>query len=186
AHREGFEKGMAEGRAEGHDAALAEARERFERDQSTLVSTVTNLVENFDQRRERLYTAARRDVVVLAIAIGARIAGRFARMEGIDTGAAEQACSEALRLVEKATDVVIRTHPEDAAAIQLLSDRLESAFRTNRHVRIVEDEGIARGGVAVEAADGKIDASIQARVDRIADELVSDWRKRMKALSIES
>ncbi len=186
AHREGYDKGIAEGRSAGHDAALAEARERFSREQSTLVSALTKLVENFDQRREQLYTAARRDVVVLAIAIGTRITERFAMMEGIDTGAAEQACGEALRLVEKASDVVIRTHPDDAVSIQHLSEQLETVVKRSRHVRIVEDEAVDRGGVAVEATDGKIDASIQSRVRRIADELVTDWRERMKALSIES
>ncbi|MFQ5411479.1 MAG: FliH/SctL family protein [Phycisphaerae bacterium] len=186
AHRAGYEKGMAEGRSAGHDAALAEARERFSREQATLVSALTKLVENFDQQREQLYAAARRDVVVLAIAIGTRISERFALMENIDTGAAEQACGEALRLVEKATNVVIRTHPEDAVSIRHLSEQLETAVKRSRHVRIVDDESVDRGGVTVAAADGKIDASIQSRVRRIADELVTDWRERMKALSIES
>ena len=184
ARREGHGQGMTEGRASGRAAALAEAREEFGRKQESLVTALSKLVGDFDKRREYLYAACRRDVVVLAVAIASRICERFAGMADEASDAAVRACEEALSMVRGATDVVIRVHPEDSAALAQMADQLASSVKSSRHVRIVDDPAIGRGGVEVGAADSTIDATIRSRVEHIADELVTDWRRRMKELSL--
>lgn len=185
ATRKGYDQGLVKGAEAGREKALAEAKASFSEDQDLLVSTLSKLIGDFDERRERLYAAARLDVVVLAIAIASRLSEKFSLMEDIAPDAAVQACREALVLLRDATEVVIRVHPEDSAALGHLADQLASAMKTSRHFRIVEDHDIDRGGVKVEASDSSVDATITARIERIADELVTDWRKRMKDLSIE-
>lgn len=186
AYRKGYEQGMAAGSENGRDEALAEARKAFAKDQASLVSALMKLVRDFDQRRERMYASARLDVVVLAIAIASRLSRKFSSMEDIAPDAAVQSCEEALALVREATEVVIRVHPEDSTALEHLVDQMTSAVKSSRHIRIVEEPGIDRGGVRVESADSEVDATITTRIERIADELVTDWRRRMKDLSIKS
>ncbi|MFQ5429119.1 MAG: FliH/SctL family protein [Phycisphaerae bacterium] len=186
ARREGYEQGFAAGRQAGLQTALVEAREMFSKEHESLASALTKLVSDFDRQRDSLYAEARRDVVVLAIAIAARLSKAFAAMEDIAPAAAVGACEEALALLGGATDVVIRTHPQDAAAIEHLADTLSASLKSSRHLRIVEDESVERGGVDVAAANCTVDAKIRERVERIADELVTDWRRRMKELSLES
>jgi flagellar assembly protein FliH len=187
AHRQGYEKGWAEGSEKGRIAALTEARERFTREQAVLVETLTSLVQTFRARREELYLAARRDVVVLAIAIAARILPRLADLgEGTTAEAAVRACEEALGLIRGATEVVVRVHPADRAGVEQLAKEVQQAMDGSRGVRLVEDKAVGRGGVMVETADGEVDARVDARVRRIADELVSNWQERTKALSLGS
>lgn len=182
----GREEGLAEGRAAGEEAALAEARERFKTEQAALVSSLTSALETFANRREQMYLAARRDVVILAIAIARRILDKLDGVEDALPQAAVDACAEALELLREATDAVVCTHPDDLAAIQRFAKTLADTAHSTRHVRIVEDASVGRGGVIVRTADATINAKAASRVDRIADELVSDWRDRLKALSLES
>jgi len=186
AFNEAREEGLGEGRAVGQETALAEAREEFARSQASLVSTLTRLLTDFNERREHLYAAARRDVVVLAVAIASRITDKFSCMADVAPDAAVQACEEALTLLREATEVHIHTNPEDAAAIEDLEQQLARTLKSSPHVRIVEDAGIGRGGVLVQTADAAIDATITTRIERIADELMSDWRMRLKELPIQS
>ncbi len=186
AQAEGHAEGLAEGRAAGHEAALTEAREQFAADQSALQAALSQLLKDLGERREQLYASARRDVVVLAIVIASRVVKRFAAVEVDAADAASQACDEALGLLQAASEVVVRTHPDDAASIERLAERLAEQTRDTGHVRIVEDESIGRGGVHVAAADTAIDATIGTRIERVADELVTDWRHRAEALGIQA
>ncbi len=181
-HREGSTKGHEAGRA----AALAEARERFGEEHLSLVSTLTNLTQQFSAKRERLYLEARQDVVLLGIAIASRICNKLAGAEELSLQAATQACQDALAMLSEATQVVIRSHPGDAAAIERFCDELSRSVKSSRHLRIVEDSNVGRGGVVVESAESSVDATIASRIERIADELIAGWRERMKQRSIQS
>lgn len=185
AHREGHEKGLAEGRAAGREAGLTECRRQFADQQADLISALTGLFEAFSARREQMYLAARRDVVVLAVTIARRISRKLTAIEDMALDAATEACAEALDLVRGATDATVRIHPRDRAALQRVAEELAGSMESSRHIRLVEDDSLGRGGVIVETAESTIDATVDARVERIADELVTDWRGRTKALSLE-
>ncbi|MBN2563519.1 MAG: hypothetical protein JXQ75_21580 [Phycisphaerae bacterium] len=184
AHRGGYEQGIAEGREAGRAAALVEVREQFAKDQGSLVSALKSLLDGFSGQREQLYLAARRDVVVLAIAIARRISKRLDVMDDVASGAAAAACQEALGLLAEATEAAVRAHPDDCQAVESLAGSLGGSLLSSRHIRVVRDATVGRGGVVVETADSTVDARVASRVDRIADELVTDWRDRLKALSI--
>ena len=106
-------------------------------------------------------------------------------MAELGSDVALQAAREALDLVREPTNVVLRVHPDDSAAVGLLAEGVTGAAASARHLRIVEDAAIDRGGAVVETEDSRIDATISSRIERIADELVTDWRRRQKELSIE-
>ena len=183
ARDEGYREGLEKGRTAGHETALAEARERFTAQHSSLVETLTTLFDQFSSRREEFLVSARRDVVVLAIAIAARVFPRLDAL-GEHTDAAVEACKEALAIVGKATDATIRVHPDDSAALAQFCDRLRETLANAPHLHLVDDDDVGRGGVVVSAADTTIDATLATRLERIADELVDDWRSRAKELSL--
>jgi hypothetical protein len=62
---EGYREGLAKGEQEGGAKALAAARERFGQEHASLISTLTNLTQQFTAKRERLYLEARQDAVLL-------------------------------------------------------------------------------------------------------------------------
>lgn len=184
AHQEGFERGLAEGRAAGEKMAMETAAKRFSADQSALLLSLTKMLAEFGRQREQLYVSSRRDVVILAVAIASRIASKFSIMEQVAPEIAAEACAEALALIRESTDVVISANPADTAAISRLTVELARTLKSAGHVRINEDANIPRGGISVASAETRIDAGINDRVERIADELVDNWRERMNELNI--
>lgn len=184
ARRSGYQEGFMEGRAAGAEQGLEEARRRLAEEQALLVTTLRTLMETFSEQREKLYLAARRDVVVLAIEIARRLADRIPELPGAATRAAESVCAEALELLSGTTEVVIQTNPADRAALEHLAESLHATLSSSRHLRVVPDETVKRGGVVVRTADSLIDGRLRERLERIADELVTDWRQRMKELAL--
>lgn len=200
AREQGFEEGRRAGfdagRKAGYEAALAEARTRFASEQEELVGQMSAMLRGFGERREQLYLAARRDVVVLAIAIASRVAEKLAETAEQASAMAVQATEEALDLIGMATEVSVRVHPaawESVKRFAGLSDEtaggsvgglraVTDALTRSRHISIMEDATIEPGGAVVETAECEVDARLRERVERVADELVAGWRRRIAEL----
>lgn len=184
-YEEGLNRGLAEGRESGRSAALAEARAAFAEDQKSLTAALSQFCAEFSRRREQFHVSARRDAIVLAIAIASRVVRRLQDLPEAVSDAAAEACREALALIGEATTVVVRSNPEDCAALDRLAESLSESLKGIQSLRIVADADVARGGVIIQTAEGAIDATVNGRIERIADELASDWRRRMTELGIE-
>jgi flagellar assembly protein FliH len=186
ARQEGYAAGLKEGRKAGVAAALAESRKRFDTDQTNLVALMTDAVKQFSENREQFIAAARRDVLLLAVAIARKIVSAITESNASSIDVATEAAGEALNLVRTATDVEVRVNPDDAGGMETFVEDLKTRLRDGRHVRVIEDAEVSRGGVRVVTADTTVDGSIESRVNRIAQELVAGWRERSKELSLES
>lgn len=192
ARREGHDAGIALGRKQGYEQALAEAREKFTADQGKLAAALTNMAAEFTRRREEFYVAAKQDAVLLGIEIARRLVGRISEIGDPGEGA-QEAARAALELVGKATEVVILVNPDDRAALARLVDAtavgapaLDAALNGTRHIQLVEDASIECGGVVVRTADCEMDATVGGRLDRIADELMTQWRQRRSELGMNA
>lgn len=175
-------EGLETGRETGHAQGLEEVRSQFGEDQAVLISTLTDMLTSFNSQREKFHVAARRDVVILAIAIASRIVKQLTAIDSVACEAAVDACREAIDLVGGVTEVVVRVHPEDRSALDRLAKEIADTSATSRHIQMVTDESLERGGVRVETADSEIDARVTTQIERIADELVADWQTRMKTI----
>lgn len=180
----GYQEGLTRGREEGRAQALEEARRKFKTDQAALGQGLSNLLSDFARRREEFLVAARRDAVVLAVAIASRIVERLSEIESHPGETATAACAEALDLIASASEVRIRTHPDDLRALDHLCNEVRQAAGGGGSVRFVEDEGVGRGGIVLESAEAEVDATVAARVQRVADQILSDWRERAARLGI--
>lgn len=185
AHRRGHEEGLAQGRQAGEAQALAEAREQFAEQQAGPVAELQMLLATFGEQRERMYLAARRDVIVLAMAIARRVVGGLADLDGTSNAAAVQACAEALELLGGVTEATILVHPADWQAVSTFAGQLGEQMQITGAVQVLKDETVGRAGVIVRTADCVIDGRAAARVERIADELITDWRGRTALLSLD-
>lgn len=194
-HDEGYQAGLREGRDAGREEGLRESRERFARDQATVMTALAEVIDGFRDRRERLFLAARRDVVVLAITIAQRIVSGLSREPEGSAGIACDACARALSLIGEATSVDVRLNPDDLAALRRLvdgpgaseDDSPSNAARmllATEHVRFIADEAVAPGGAVVRSADCEVNAEVSDRVERVGNELIADWQERQRELGL--
>jgi flagellar assembly protein FliH len=173
AQQEGYQQGLADGRKDGEEQALAEAREEFKQKQQRLISALTEVVSELDLRKRRLLSQAHKDLVSLAVSIARKVIKSVAEAS---PAVAEQNVREAVKLTGSASDVVVRVHPEERESLALVAGEIIEQFGQLKHVRLVADESVDRGGCVVQTEAGQVDGRTETQVSRIAEELLgSEW-----------
>lgn len=77
-----------------------------------------------------------------------------------------------MKLTGSASDVVVRVHPEERESLELVAGQIIEQFGQSKHVRLVADESVDRGGCVVQTEAGQVDGRIETQVSRIAEELL--------------
>lgn len=168
-YRAGRQQGLSEGRQEGQEQALAEARGVFAQQQERLVSSLAEAVEQLERQKRAILARAHSDLVGLAVAIAEKAIKRAGLLE---RSVVEENLREAIELVGGASDVVVRVHPEQLEAMRVFAERLLEQEGRLRHVRVVADEQVGPGGCVVSTAGGQVDARLETQVERIAEQLL--------------
>ena len=173
-HAQGHQAGLVEGRRAGHEQGLAEARDRFGRDQEKLLAALTGLFDDFDQQKRRMLSQAHKDLVRLALAIAGRVVKRVVAAE---PEVAASNVREAVALVNSSSDVVVQVYPAELESVQRFCQQWAEQTGRLDHVRVVADESIDRGGCVIRTDSGQVDATVQGQLDRIAEQLVPGERE---------
>ena len=168
-YREGFARGQRDGEAAGRDEALAQAKEAFRRDQEHLVAHLNALIAEFESRKHDLVERAQRDLLAFALAIAERITQRTA---ALDREVVAANVARAVQHVGDWTDLILRVHPDDAAAIRMYAGRILHEFHETRHISVVEERGIGRGGCILETSQTCVDATLEAQFAEVVELLL--------------
>lgn len=167
--------GIQEGRALGMEAIRSEAWERVlsENRQSIagLIQTLNAAVEQIESGKRRVLAESETGVIRIALAIAQRICKRLATRGG------DLALANARHLVERIRnhhDAQLRFHPEDLQLIRAVHADWCEHVAQQRHVSIVPDPSLPRGGCALTSSAGRIDADIETQIERIAAALLGD------------
>jgi flagellar assembly protein FliH len=167
--KDGFEKGHRQGLQQGREEALAQATDRFERDQGRLVEALQSALAEFEDQRNRLLAGARDEMVRLAIAIARRVAKRYAVG---DTRVAVENLKEIIERVGQRHVAHVKVNPADGESIRRFASGLAEASERWRNVIITESPEVEPGGAQVMLPDGEIDASLETQLDRVAAALL--------------
>lgn len=176
------EKLRDEARKQGYEAGLAEAGDEltaFRQSMAESVSAVLGAIEGqcshiFDQWREDLVEVARLAVRrITAVEIAGR---RFEVLQGL--------LIEAVALLEKRRELVIRVNPEDAPHIDEIIKNAKERFEDVQSWRVKADASVSPGGMLVESesslAEGRLETRIAA-VEQIFDHLTLPDRLEAQA-----
>jgi flagellar assembly protein FliH len=164
-HQEGLEAGMAEGRQQGHDEALAAVTAQL-KDLATRWSQTLDLLH---QHMPEHVADARMDLVALAVAIARRVTHQEAKA---NPQVAAAVVEEALRTAGTARRVALSVNPAEADMLAEYLPELLGKLRSIEEVELTEDEGISPGGCVLRFGSGQIDARIETQLNRIAEELL--------------
>ncbi len=162
---QGREEGLRRGAEEGRAAALDERRAAME----VIEKAWASALGEFNARRDDLVLRGEQDVVRLAMGIARRVVKRALAHD--PTLVLEQVRA-ALALVVTPTRVVLSVHPADEALVRDALPSLAAAIGASAHVDLDADAAVSRGGCVVRTPGGRIDATIEAQLDRLAEALV--------------
>jgi len=143
ARQEGFERGHAEGYAQGQ----AEVRR--------LTAQIEGILDNFSRPLARLETEVVGALGELAVRIAGSLVGRAYETDPV---LLSDLVSEAVDAVGGSSrEVEVRLHPDDIAALTPLLSMMSGA-------RLVADPSLSRGDLRVHAESVRIDGTLEARL----------------------
>ncbi|MCK6370497.1 MAG: flagellar assembly protein FliH [Gammaproteobacteria bacterium] len=163
AREQAWQEGFAEGRAAGLEAARKEARATAAALEKAL-DTLTRPLGELDHRFHD-------EVVELVRAVVRAVLRRELRL---DPSHLVEVVREGLAaLPMAATEVTVRMHPEDAAAVRgcLSPDTATRAWH------IETDPLIERGGCIIHTAQSQVDGRLETRLDRTIATMFDDTRR---------
>jgi flagellar assembly protein FliH len=165
---EAYQRGLTEGREAGRQEAFEAASREFTQQQASLIESCKAAMSAIDRDRDMWLTAARQDLIELAVAIARRVACHVGR-EHREVVLAN--LEEAVRLVGARTDVTIAVNPLDAEAARAFAKSLIDMREQWQKIRVVDEPEISPGGCRVQWGSGSIDATLETQLDRIEAEL---------------
>lgn len=152
AEKEGFERGHADGLAQGQ----AEIRR--------LAAQIEGILDSFNRPLQRLENEAVAALGELAVRIAGALVGRAYEAE---PALLAQLLNEAIDAVGGTSrDVEVRLHPDDIAAVAPLLDLPPQQ-------RLTADLSLSRGDLRVHAEAVRIDGTLQARLRGALDAVVA-------------
>lgn len=161
----GLAEGLELGRRQGHDAALAEHREKM----TSLIASLAAMLSEIETNRAHLEDAAARQVAGLATAIARRVTKR----QGMhDENVLIENVKSLLPLVVHAADIRIALNPAQSATLQRELPGLRASFPQMKHIELTPDASVAAGGCRVFTTVGHIDADLSVQLDRVIDALL--------------
>jgi flagellar assembly protein FliH len=175
ASQRGFEQGMAKGLAEGRETgradgraqALAESAEQL----AVLIERWTAALNAWESQKAEMIHSAREDALIFVFELARKVVHRVI---ATDPSVVCDQVEHALRVITKPGILAVCVHPEDRPILaEALPQILETSSRCE-HAEIRDDPAVARGGCVITSARGRIDATIQTQLDRIALALLPD------------
>lgn len=165
----GYKEGHAAGEAAGRQEALAQARAAFEQEHAHLLSDLQRAIAEIEKRKEEIRTDAQRHVLDFAIRLAAKMTYAY--------GATSQHAvlgnlSRALECVNAKTQLTVRIHPRDVAALEQMAPEELEKLRGGHEVRLVPDDSIARGGCVVRTQQTEVDATLESQMAEIVSLLI--------------
>jgi flagellar assembly protein FliH len=165
----GFERGVAEGRHTGHREGIATAHDEALRQVAAMIASTLDALEA--GARE----VATRDAVVLddieSVVVDLAIGLAEAILEreiSIVENPGREALARALALAPDAGDLVARMNPGDLARLGEVADLVPG-----RALELAPDPTVRSGGCLIEAGAARLDARIEAALDRAREVLGS-------------
>jgi flagellar assembly protein FliH len=164
---DGHAEGLARGHEEGRQQALADRAVEL----AELFASLSSAASELNAMRQRFESDAMHDVVELAIAIATKVAKRQAQ---IDPQVMVENLRAALALTGRGSEIRVAVHPSQRAVLEAALPSMKLEWPSLNEGGIVGDETVAPGGCRVFTTHGRIDADLDAQLDRVVHDLLPD------------
>jgi flagellar biosynthesis/type III secretory pathway protein FliH len=173
----GYDEGKSQGYADGELQATIDYAEKVRREAEiqlgvqleTLLPALKTMIERLETAKQSFLQLWEQSAIKVASAIAAKaITRELPEMADVPM----KLLREVLELGAGSASVRIRLNPDDYAALQPQMDILIREMSGAAQTEIVPDAKITSGGCVLETSLGVIDNQIEARLERIEQELV--------------
>ncbi len=158
--KEAYEKGFAQGERDGIELGHKKTE--------VVLQQLRSLLAEMERQRNVLYQNFGREMVHLILGIAQKVLHRETAMKEDDI---TQTLQRAIAQVVDRKKVIVHLHPADYQALADHPAWVPYAQGAEQGLKIVEDPGIQRGGCLLETSFGNVDATIDAQLGCVADQI---------------
>jgi flagellar assembly protein FliH len=170
-HAQGLEQGHKEGLAKGLELGRKQASAQAAAEFKTLQQSWLDAINQWNTDRHTLEVGAREAVLEFALRLAEKVVHRVIQ---VDASVIADQLAAAVSHVLSPTDLVVHICPDDRAMLEQAMPQLAAELPQMKHVRLVDDAGVARGGCVVNYGQGRIDATLDTQLRRIVEVLLPD------------
>lgn len=177
--QQGYQRGLDEGRKTGFAEGAAQAVKQRAVEIEKIELGWAQALSEFIADRQRLMDEAQQDVTRLAIVLAEKV---IKRVVEVDPSIIESQMAAVLAHVLRSTRLVVVCHPDDEEILEGAMPRLLAVLQNQVDVTLASDPEIRRGGCKVRLSEtpsgpgGRIDATIDGQMERLAAELLTGGR----------
>lgn len=159
--KEAHEKGFSQGKKEGYEAGILEARQ--------IVENLTQIMVSIEDLWHRMVVQNKNDIIELVKRISEKVIYGNAQ---IDNEIVKRAILKSFELIPEPTEATINVSVEDYDFIETAKEDLFEKIKSLKRISIVSDPSLTRGGCRIETKVGEVDSDIQSRLDAISKSII--------------
>jgi len=165
AYRSAFEQGSREGYREG----MAKAEEEG----AAIRAQAVDILKQAEESRRQTLESLEQEIVDLAVEIAEKL---VATQLSVSPETILNIAAESLRLVAGRPNVILYVNPAEQELVENRKEELKSLLPARTKLQVVADSSILPGGCKVEAGQGQVDATMEARKEELLKALYGGAR----------
>lgn len=169
ARSEGYERGHAEGLADGREEGTRVAVGEFSTKLQSAIAAFEAAANEIALAKEKVRAEAVVEMIDLAVAIAERV---IKRQAALDPQVLLANLREALVLIPRQKQIRLAIHPSQRQALSAAMPELANEWPVLTSAQIVDDASLVPGGCRVFTEHGQIDADLKTQLDRVVAELL--------------
>jgi len=169
-HEEGLAQGLRQGRENAEQAAAGEARARLDEDRGRTLERADAILTALESSASEACGPAADEVLRFAMELARKIVGRLAVT---DISVARTNLAKAMRLSGSGSEVIVAVNPRQLEQLREEFADFVEAMNLSGRSRLIGDSRVGMGGVKITSARGRIDATVEAQLDKVASALAA-------------
>ena len=178
---QGFEKGkedgLIQGRAEGEKQGYAEGFAKGENEAKKtcdakaveILSSLEDILLKADDAWKELVKKYENQIISLVCRIAEKVV--LARVK-IDNNIVKQSIFRAMEKMPEPEEISLHISPDDYEYIEMIKEEFFDKVKGLTSVSIVSDPSVTGGGCRIESSKGKIETSIESRLEAVLSSIV--------------
>ncbi len=154
--REAYEKGFEQGEKDGRELGQKKIVKSIE--------NIENLFIELGNLKTEILKQCEKEILELVFSIAQKI---IHKKIDEDDKIIKEAVIEAMHSVTEKSQIVIKVNQEDFDTIENMKPEFFRTFKDLKSIVVTPDQSASRGGCLLETPYGDIDASVEARLDKI-------------------
>ena len=160
--QEGYEVGLAKGETDGKMLSDAQAQE--------LITSLEDICQKADQAWQSMVQKSESQILSLISKIAEKVV--FAAVD-LSEGVVRGSVLQALSVMPEPEEIVLNIAPEDYEYIEMVKEDFFEAFKSLKHVAVISNPAVARGGCKIESSKGQVETDVATRLEAITASMLA-------------